>query len=140
MARVCGYAVASRLDDELLASAQLSPAERVEALELPPLDERIPRLALDMTAGSATAEDRARALERRLRHDYGYTLELLPAPVADPLATFLFARKRALRIFRLRDGGDASLAGHSFARRDRIHERRLQSDDRMAGGARLRCA
>ena len=70
------------------------PDERLEALELPPLDERIPRLALDMTAGLATPEERARALERRLRHDYGYTLELLPAPVADPLATFLFARKK----------------------------------------------
>ena len=66
----------------------------MEALELPPLDERIPRLALDMTAGLATPEERARALERRLRHDYGYTLELLPAPVADPLATFLFVRKK----------------------------------------------
>lgn len=88
------YAVSSRLEEETSGSAQLSPPDRVEALELPPLDERIPRLALDMTAGSATPEERARALERRLRHDYGYTLELLPAPVADPLATFLFARKK----------------------------------------------
>jgi transglutaminase-like putative cysteine protease len=88
------YAVSSFLQEESSASAQLLPAARVEALELPPLDERIPRLALDMAAGSATPEERARALERRLRHDYGYTLELLPAPVADPLATFLFARKK----------------------------------------------
>jgi transglutaminase-like putative cysteine protease len=88
------YAVSSVLEEESLGSAQLSPAERVEALELPRLDERIPRLALDMTAGAATGEERARALERRLRHDYGYTLDLLPAPVADPLATFLFARKK----------------------------------------------
>ncbi|MCU1337117.1 MAG: transglutaminase domain protein [Bryobacterales bacterium] len=88
------YAVSSLLEEETSASAQLSPAERVEALELPPLDERIPRLARDMAAGSTTPEQRARALERRLRHDYGYTLELLPAPVADPLATFLFARKK----------------------------------------------
>ena len=88
------YAVSSVLDDEAPASAQLSPSARVEALELPRLDERIPRLAFDMTAGLATPEEKARALERRLRHDYGYTLELLPAPVADPLATFLFARKK----------------------------------------------
>ena len=88
------YAVSSFLDDETPASAQLSPSARIEALELPRLDERIPRLAFDMTAGLATPEEKARALERRLRHDYGYTLELLPAPVADPLATFLFARKK----------------------------------------------
>jgi transglutaminase-like putative cysteine protease len=88
------YAVSSVLDEESSGSPQLSPAERMEALELPRLDERIPRLALDMTAGAETPEERARALERRLRHDYGYTLELLPAPVADPLATFLFARRK----------------------------------------------
>jgi protein-glutamine gamma-glutamyltransferase len=88
------YAVSSFLDDEASPSAQLSPSARVEALELPRLDERIPRLAFDMTAGLATPEEKARAIERRLRHDYGYTLELLPAPVADPLATFLFARKK----------------------------------------------
>ena len=88
------YAVSSLLDEETSPSAQLSPATRLEALALPPLDERIPRLALDMTVGLATPDEKARALERRLRHDYGYTLELLPAPVADPLATFLFARKK----------------------------------------------
>jgi transglutaminase-like putative cysteine protease len=88
------YAVSSVLEEETSPSVQLSPADRVEALVVPPLDERIPRLALDMTAGLATPEERARALERRLRHDYGYTLELLPAPVADPLSTFLFARKK----------------------------------------------
>ncbi len=88
------YAVSSLLDDETSSSAQLSPEARVEALALPPLDERIPRLALEMTAGLAAPDEKARALERRLRHDYGYTLELLPAPVADPLATFLFVRKK----------------------------------------------
>ena len=88
------YAVSSLLAEEASPSAQLSPDARVEALALPPIDERIRRLALDMTAGLATPDERARALERRLRHDYGYTLELLPAPVADPLATFLFVRKK----------------------------------------------
>src|SRR6185503_504757 len=62
------YAVSSFLDDEASPSAQLSPSARVEALELPRLDERIPRLAFDMTAGLATPEEKARAIERRLRH------------------------------------------------------------------------
>jgi transglutaminase-like putative cysteine protease len=88
------YAVASVLEDESSPSAQLSAADRARDLELPPLDERIPRLALDMTAGLTTPEERARTIERRLRHDYGYTLEMLPARVADPLATFLFVRKK----------------------------------------------
>lgn len=88
------YAVSSLLDEEASPSAQLSPEARIEALALPQIDERIPRLALDMTVGLTTPQEKARALERRLRHDYGYTLELLPAPVADPLATFLFDRKK----------------------------------------------
>ncbi|HEY2842054.1 MAG TPA: transglutaminaseTgpA domain-containing protein [Bryobacteraceae bacterium] len=88
------YAVSSVLGDESSASAQLLPEERADALQLPPLDERIPRLALTLTAGLTTPEERARALEYRLRRDYGYTLEMLPARVADPLATFLFVRKK----------------------------------------------
>jgi transglutaminase-like putative cysteine protease len=88
------YAVASVLEDASSPPGQLSAVDREHALELPPLDERIPRLAQDMTAGLSTPEERARALERRLRRDYGYTLELLPARVADPLATFLFVRKK----------------------------------------------
>jgi transglutaminase-like putative cysteine protease len=87
------YAVSSLLSEDA-PSAQLSPEARIEALALPPVDDRIRRLAQDMTAGLATSDEKARALERRLRHDYGYTLELLPAPVADPLATFLFVRKK----------------------------------------------
>jgi len=88
------YAVSSILGEEASPFAQLSPDARAEALALPPIDDRIRRLALDMTAGLATGDEKARALERHLRHDYGYTLELLPAPVADPLATFLFVRKK----------------------------------------------
>jgi len=38
--------------------------------------------------------ERARALERRLRHDYSYSLELPGHAVADPLADFLFTRKK----------------------------------------------
>ena len=58
------------------------------------MNPRIPRLARDMTAGAATEVEQARAIENHLRHDYGYTLELLSKPVADPLAYFLFERKK----------------------------------------------
>ncbi len=44
--------------------------------------------------GPATDLERARAIERRLRADYGYTLELPDHEVADPLAYFLFTRKK----------------------------------------------
>ncbi|HEY4359643.1 MAG TPA: DUF3488 and transglutaminase-like domain-containing protein [Bryobacteraceae bacterium] len=67
---------------------------RRAALELPKLDPRIPELAQSLTADARTDEDIARTLEHRLRHDYGYTLDLLKTPVADPLAYFLFVRKK----------------------------------------------
>jgi hypothetical protein len=67
---------------------------RSDYLQLPPLDSRIPALARAMMAGAATDLERARAIERRLRADYGYTLELPDHEVADPLAYFLFTRKK----------------------------------------------
>jgi transglutaminase-like putative cysteine protease len=65
-----------------------------EYLQLPRLDPRIGELALAMTAGASTDLARARAVEQRLRHDYGYTLELPQREPADPLADFLFTRRK----------------------------------------------
>jgi len=75
-------------------TAQLPLAALHELLSLPPLDPRIPELARQMTAGAETPAQKARALEGHLRKDYGYTLELLSKPVDDPLAYFLFERKK----------------------------------------------
>ena len=58
------------------------------------IDRRIQRLAREMAAGYTSELARARAIERRLRSDYGYTLELPSREVADPLAYFLFTRKK----------------------------------------------
>jgi protein-glutamine gamma-glutamyltransferase len=75
-------------------SAILPPAERQQYLQLPRLDPRIPQLARAMAAGLGTDLARARAIERRLRTQYGYTLELPNRELADPLANFLFTRKK----------------------------------------------
>ncbi len=47
-----------------------------------------------MTVGAATDLERARAIERHLRADYRYTLELPDRETADPLAYFLFTRRK----------------------------------------------
>jgi hypothetical protein len=47
-----------------------------------------------MTAGAPSDLGRARALEQGLRHDYGYTLELPQRESKDPLADFLFTRRK----------------------------------------------
>ena len=94
------YDAYSRLEDPPETSPAPYPAPilplqaRSDELQLPPLDPRIPELARTVTAGAATDLERARAIERRLRADYGYTLELPDHEVADPLAYFLFTRKK----------------------------------------------
>jgi len=92
------YGVNSFFEDEA-APVQTTPRplparDREELLQLPDIDERIPKLARQMSAGALSEIERARALEHHLRSDYGYTLELLPSAVPDPLANFLFERKK----------------------------------------------
>ena len=71
------------------------PAEMARNLQLPAsLDHRIPELAHRWASGAAGDLARARAIETYLRTGYGYTLELPPARTADPLANFLFVRRR----------------------------------------------
>lgn len=72
----------------------IGPGERESDLQLPPLDPRIPTLARSMTADATTPLESARAIERHLRKDYGYTLELPTNEVQHPLANFLFTRKK----------------------------------------------
>lgn len=73
----------------------LPPFDRDDLLLLPDkLDVRIPRLAREIIEGSATEDAKARSIERYLRRNYGYTLQLLPASVPDPLANFLFERRK----------------------------------------------
>lgn len=94
------YSVYSLLEDPpeneqaVFEAAVLSPEARARNLELPKLDARIPELAREMTAGDATDLARARDIERRLRTDYAYTLEMPAREPEDPLADFLFHRKR----------------------------------------------
>jgi protein-glutamine gamma-glutamyltransferase len=61
---------------------------------VPKLDPRIAQLAAQITSASSNNYDKAAALERYLKGHYGYTLQLLRTPVADPLANFLFERKQ----------------------------------------------
>ncbi len=93
------YNAVSVLEDESstprIPPEPLSPFDRDDMLLLPEnLDVRIPRLAREIIEGSPTEELKARAIEKYLRRNYGYTLQLLPATVPDPLANFLFERRK----------------------------------------------
>jgi hypothetical protein len=92
------YGAYSFLEDEsappIRAPEPLQGATRDEFLNLPALDPRVPELARAMTGVAQSDDEKSRAIEQHLRHDYGYTLELLSAPVPDPLANFLFVRRK----------------------------------------------
>ena len=71
-----------------------NPPEMLEYLQLPALDARIPELTRQIVGSSTNSYDRATAIERFLMTEFGYTLELPRVPPKDPLAEFLFVRKR----------------------------------------------
>lgn len=75
-------------------SWHLSAAEREQNLSLPKIDPRIAPLARELTAGANSDAQRAALLEQRLRKDYGYSLELGSEATRDPLADFLFVRRK----------------------------------------------
>ncbi len=79
----------------LLRQAQgLVPPFAADYLQLPDLDPRIPQLADQVASSASNNYDKAMAIEKYLKTNYGYTLQLLRSPVADPLANFLFERRQ----------------------------------------------
>lgn len=92
------YGADSRLENEWAAPLEAVPPlpeeERRTLLELPVIDPRIAALGREWAAGESEPERVARAVEAHFHRDFGYTLELLETEVADPLANFLFVRKK----------------------------------------------
>ena len=95
-----------------------------------------------MAAGAQSDDQQARQIESRLRHDYGYTLESASrGSVADPLANFLFVRKKghceyfasAMAVM-LRTLGIPSRVVTGF------QSGVYNPITRLAGGSRFRCA
>ena len=88
------------------------------------LDPRIPRLAAQITGSASNSYDKAVAVERYLKTHYGYTLQLLRSPVADPLANFLFERKQGhCEYFASSMAVMLRTLRHSVARGERLPQR-----------------
>jgi transglutaminase-like putative cysteine protease len=77
-----------------LAHGVAPPDILLDDLQLPALDPRISRLAEQITASAGTNYDKAAAVESYLKSNFGYTLQLSSSVPRDPLAEFLFVRKR----------------------------------------------
>jgi transglutaminase-like putative cysteine protease len=75
------------------ARATLSAAQRARYLQLPLVDPRIEELARTW-AGDGTVLARSAQVERHLRTEFGYSLEMPKGVSNDPLADFLFVRRK----------------------------------------------
>jgi transglutaminase-like putative cysteine protease len=96
-ARNISYQVYSRLDREDLTDDYLAPLTgelRKAYLQLPSMDPRISELARRIVGSEASPAVAARLIEQYLRTQYGYTLELPATEPLDPIADFLFRRKK----------------------------------------------
>jgi transglutaminase-like putative cysteine protease len=92
------YGADSRVENEWAEPLESVPPmpedERRTLLELPIIDPRVAILAQQWAAGERDPATVARAVETRFHQDFHYTLEMLEKEVPDPLAHFLFVRKR----------------------------------------------
>jgi protein-glutamine gamma-glutamyltransferase len=85
----------------LAGSKELSAAGRefpafvtLNYLQLPKLDPRVRDLARQVTSGTSTDYEKVVAVERYLQSKYAYTLDLGHRRPEDPIAYFLFDRKK----------------------------------------------
>src|ERR1700680_280018 len=76
------------------ASYDYPPEMLLNYLQLPPVDRRVVSLAKEITASADNNYDKAAAIERYLRTHFGYTLQLPRSVPRDPIANFLFERKK----------------------------------------------
>ncbi len=72
----------------------LDESERATYLALPSVDRRILPLASQIVAAAKSDGKQAEALEKYLRTSFPYTLELPKEEAIDPIAYFLFERKK----------------------------------------------
>lgn len=74
-------------------STNYPPGLAMTYLQLPRVDPRIPQLAKQLTETAGSNYEKARDIENYLKTKFGYTLQL-PGARTDPLAYFLFERKK----------------------------------------------
>jgi protein-glutamine gamma-glutamyltransferase len=92
-----GESQLAAIDSDELRLAANTPNGNMDLdpyLKLPPQDARIAQLAEQITATAPSNYDKTVALERYLSTHFGYTLEMPRSLSQDPLADFLFERKK----------------------------------------------
>lgn len=92
--RYIAYSLLEADGDPRYHGEPMRPWERSANLKLPGLDPRIGQLAFSLAARGVTEAQRARLIENHLRTSYPYTTELPKTESPDPVADFLFQRKK----------------------------------------------
>ncbi len=93
--RYVGYSYQDTIVYDKTSAEPLDAEDRAEYLRLPqPVDDRLENLAAELVKGERTKEEEARAIEFRLQKNYSYTLQMPDHEPADPVAHFLFERKK----------------------------------------------
>lgn len=88
------YEVALRGEAPADTSAEIPAEVRAHYLQLPSLEDGVPRLARQITEGASSPEEKARRIEAYLRAEYEYSLELSRDETRAPLEDFLFVQRR----------------------------------------------
>jgi len=90
------YTAYSRVVEEpsIQSAEPLPESSRLQYLMLPPQDVRVIDLSRRLTQPVSTPLEKARAVERYLRTSFPYTLEMPEKTADDPVAHFLFERKK----------------------------------------------
>ncbi|HEY4117373.1 MAG TPA: DUF3488 and transglutaminase-like domain-containing protein [Byssovorax sp.] len=74
---------------------RMAASDRPRYLELPPeLSDSVRKLAQSWTVGADTPLEKARSIEKHLRTEYRYDLDIEASTTVDPLDNFLFVTKR----------------------------------------------
>lgn len=93
--RYVGYSYMDTIVFDRSLIEPMSEEDRIEYLRLPDrVDSRLPGLASELVRGARTKEEEARAIEFRLQRNYSYTLQMPDQEPPDPIAHFLFERRK----------------------------------------------
>ena len=89
------YGVLNRYEGDIVQAGVASPQELTEALELPEnTDARVRDLATRLSEGASSPREKLSRTLEYLEHDYHYTLKVGSFHSSQPVAEFLFEKKK----------------------------------------------
>ena len=89
------YGILNRYEGDIVQAGLASPQELKEALELPEnTDPRVHELATRLAEGASSPREKLRRTVDYLQHEYHYTLTVGSFHTSQPVAEFLFEKKK----------------------------------------------